>query len=46
MAEKMLDNNINIPPTMYKKQGEIIGILIGCDIDFSKVYKLKVNKCN
>ncbi|KAJ6644914.1 Type IV secretion system protein VirB11 [Pseudolycoriella hygida] len=27
MAEKTLDNAINIPPTMYKKQGEIIGIL-------------------
>lgn len=43
MAEKTLDNSINIPPTMYKKQGEIIGILVGTDIDFSKVYKLQVN---
>lgn len=41
IIEKMLENSINIPPTMYKNQGDIIGILVGRDIDFSKVYKLK-----
>jgi len=41
IIEKMLENSINIPPTMYKNQGDIVGILVGRDIDFSKVYKLK-----
>ena len=44
IIEKMLENSINIPPTMYKNQGDIIGILVGRDIDFSKVYKLKMRK--
>lgn len=44
IVEKMLENSINIPPTMYKNQGDIIGILVGRDIDFSKVYRLKINK--
>ncbi|WP_341790145.1 TrbI/VirB10 family protein [Rickettsia endosymbiont of Polydrusus tereticollis] len=44
IVEKMLDNSINIAPTMYKNQGDIIGILVGKDIDFSKVYKLKMCK--
>jgi type IV secretion system protein VirB10 len=41
IIEKMLENSINIPPTMYKNQGDIVGILVSRDIDFSKVYKLK-----
>ena len=44
IIEKMLENSINIPPTMYKNQGDIIGILVGRDIDFSKVYKLKMRQ--
>ncbi len=40
----MLDASINIPPTMYKKQGDIIGIEVGKDIDFSKIYKIKENR--
>jgi type IV secretion system protein VirB10 len=44
IVEKMLENSINITPTMYKNQGDILGILVGKDIDFSKVYKLKMNK--
>jgi type IV secretory pathway VirB10-like protein len=44
IIEKMLENSINIPPTMYKNQGDIVGILVGRDIDFSKVYKLKVKQ--
>lgn len=42
IVEKMLENSINITPTMYKNQGDILGILVGKDIDFSKVYKLKL----
>lgn len=41
MAKVALENSINIPPTMYRNQGDIIGILIGDDIDFSDVYELK-----
>lgn len=44
IIEKMLENSINIAPTMYKNQGDIIGILVGRDIDFSKIYKLKMRK--
>ncbi|MCE7575572.1 type IV secretion system protein VirB10 [Aliivibrio fischeri] len=42
MAAEALKNTINIPPTFYKNQGERIGIFIARDIDFSKVYRLKV----
>ncbi len=42
MAAEALKNTINIPPTFYKNQGERIGIFIAHDIDFSKVYTLKV----
>lgn len=44
MAKAALDNSINIPPTMYKNQGDIIGIMTGSDIDFSHVYKLEYRK--
>lgn len=44
IVERMLDASINIPPTMYKKQGDIIGIEVGKDIDFSKIYKIKIKK--
>ncbi|EAR8356967.1 TrbI/VirB10 family protein [Salmonella enterica] len=40
MAKTMLDNSINIPPTMYKNQGDIIALSTGADIDFSGIYKL------
>ncbi|WP_340617418.1 VirB10/TraB/TrbI family type IV secretion system protein [Xenorhabdus entomophaga] len=41
MAKVALENSINIPPTMYRNQGDVIGILVGDDIDFSDVYELK-----
>lgn len=44
IIEKMLENSINIPPTLYKNQGDIIGIMVGRDIDFSKVYTLEMKK--
>lgn len=41
LAKVTLENTINIPPTMYKNQGDIIAILVGDDIDFSNIYQLK-----
>lgn len=42
MAKTTLDNSINIPPTLYKNQGEIITLIVGQDIDFSNIYQLRV----
>lgn len=44
MAKMALENNINIPPTIYKNQGDIIGMLVGEDIDFSDIYALRMKK--
>jgi len=41
MADVMLKQYINIPPTLYKDQGDLINIYVNKDVDFSKVYKLK-----
>lgn len=42
VAEKMLDASVNIPPTIYKNQGEVVGIYVSGDVDFSSVYDLRV----
>jgi type IV secretion system protein VirB10 len=39
-----LENSINIPPTIYKNQGDIIGMLVGEDIDFSDIYALRMKQ--
>lgn len=38
---KVLEHSLDIPPTLYKNQGERISILVARDLDFSKVYDLK-----
>jgi len=40
-ASTALENSINIPPTLYKNQGEVISIFVARDLDFSTVYDLK-----
>jgi type IV secretion system protein VirB10 len=42
MAKTVLENSINIPPTMYLNQGDVIGLVTGADIDFSDVYRLRM----
>lgn len=42
MALTTLENSINIPPTLYKNQGEIINLITGQDIDFSGIYTLRM----
>jgi len=41
MAAEALRNSINIPPTLYKNQGERVSIYIARDLDFGDVYELK-----
>jgi type IV secretion system protein VirB10 len=41
IASQVLANTINIPPTIYKLQGESVGIYVAKDVDFSSVYELR-----
>lgn len=41
MAEKALENSINIPPTAVVHQGTLINILVNRDMDFTSVYGVK-----
>jgi type IV secretion system protein VirB10 len=37
-----VEQSINIPPTLIKHQGELVNIMVGRDLDFSQIYKLRV----
>jgi type IV secretion system protein VirB10 len=41
MAAEALKNTINIPPTLYKNQGDRIGILVSRTLSFENVYELE-----
>ncbi|HFI7532507.1 TPA: VirB10/TraB/TrbI family type IV secretion system protein [Escherichia coli] len=42
IAREAFSNSVNIPPTLYKNQGEIITLIVGQDLNFSGIYKLKM----
>lgn len=40
MAQEVLKNTINIPPTAIVNQGELINIMVVRDVDFGNIYKV------
>lgn len=40
LARTALANSVNIPPTLYKNQGERVAIFVARDLDFRGVYEL------
>lgn len=41
MAEIALEQSINIPPTGYVNQGQLLNIRVARDVDFSSVYEVR-----
>lgn len=41
LAEKVLETTINIPPLLYNNHGNIVGVYVSRDVDFSSVYELR-----
>lgn len=41
LAKTTLDNSINIPPTGYVNQGEMLTVIVPRNIDFSSVYEVR-----
>ncbi|WP_301006628.1 MULTISPECIES: type IV secretion system protein VirB10 [Helicobacter] len=44
IANTALEKMIDIKPTLYKNHGDLVGVYVNKDIDFSKVYKLTRKK--
>ncbi|HFC7422683.1 TPA: type IV secretion system protein VirB10 [Neisseria meningitidis] len=41
IVEEIIKSTANLPPTIYRNQGDKVGIYISRDLDFSSVYQLK-----
>ena len=41
VANTALQNQIDVPPTLEKNQGEIVSVMVARDLDFSTVYNLR-----
>lgn len=44
LAKSIIEQQSDIRPTLYKNQGDKVGIFVARDIDFSKVYELKIKR--
>lgn len=44
IVKEILKSTANIPPTIYRNQGDKVGLYISRDLDFSSVYKLTPKK--
>lgn len=42
LANTALRQTINIKPTIYRNHGDLVGVYVNKDIDFSKVYQLRL----
>lgn len=46
LAKEILDNNINLPPIIYIKEGQMLNIYVADDIDLSSIYRAQKVKFN
>lgn len=42
IAHSILQKEMNIEPTLYRNQGDVVGIMLARDVDFSQVYSLRL----
>lgn len=44
MAAMVMRKTMNIKPTLYRNHGDLVGVYVNKDVDFSKVYRLRRKK--